>query len=701
MDWAESQDLIDIYLAEVDERADRLIAGVAELRAGPLRSASADDLTRDAHTIKGSSNMLGKVDIGSAAGILEKVWKSITEGSFQPSPEVLSEMGALSQMILDAARDETAREKLAGATARLQALMAGGGSAPIPTPAPSPGQHLPNPNVIDDNTGNEPPSAQDVGRVEVAHGAANLGGLLATVRDELSSAITRVDTGDLYRLINRAVDIGLDTEALTDLTHVAFEGADPVRLLAAWRVQLERLSTDVTELQQWAVSLANVPLRDATESYPQFVRFLGRRLGREVRFEVQDGDLLIDRQIVDLIREPLRHMIVNAVDHGIEDTTRRVELGKSPSGTVRLDAAIIDDRLVVSVADDGSGIDWDAVAASAETRGLGLTRSELDAHLFRPGFTTVSQPTEFSGSGEGLSLVADAADRVGGTVSVESTAGVGTKITMDLPVSLVVQNIVIVASGDQFFGIAEPAVAATTALDLANLTVGPRGREVSYRGEMVPVISFSRALSVPDSDREEEVLVLKTRSGYVAVTVDEIIDRRRVAVKSLGPILEDADHLVGAAFLGGGEVLVMIDHNHLGGQARRPEIQHGTRPKVLVVDDSAGVRQIISATLRGRGFDVTVAPGAREAVDEMGKVQYDALVVDYSMPRSNGVELVRALRHNKVNQPIVMVSSVADEDDKAQAWEAGVDAYLDKYDIRQGALVAALRRLLEEGNGRE
>jgi DNA-binding response OmpR family regulator len=121
---------------------------------------------------------------------------------------------------------------------------------------------------------------------------------------------------------------------------------------------------------------------------------------------------------------------------------------------------------------------------------------------------------------------------------------------------------------------------------------------------------------------------------------------------------------------------------------------------VLVVDDSAGVRQIISATLRGRGFDVTVAPGAREAVDEMGKARYDALVVDYSMPRSNGVELVRALRHNGVNQPIIMVSAVAEEEDKAQAWEAGVDAYLDKYDIRQGALVAALRRLLEEGNGR-
>lgn len=695
MDWAESQDLIDIFLAEVDERAARLIGGAAELRAGDLQSATLEDLTRDAHTIKGSSNMLGKVDLGAAAGALEKTWKAITDGELKPSAATVDAMESLSRLILEAARSDEARQRLEAATTRLVASLENPPPPPPPPPTIAVRQDEPaeQSNFIDDPDGTEQPP-------EVSHGNANLGGLLASVRDELSSAVTRVDTGDLYRLINRAVDIGLDTEALADLTHVAFEGADPVKLLAAWRTQLERLAADVTELQEWAVSLANVPLRDATESYPQFVRFLGRRLGREVRFDVQDGDLLIDRQIVDLIREPLRHLIVNAVDHGVEETRRRVELGKSPTGTVRLDAEIVDDRLIVSVSDDGAGIDWDQVAASAELRGLGRTRSELEAHLFRPGFTTVTQPNEFSGTGDGLSMVADAADRVGGSVSVESKRGVGTKFTMNLPVSLVVQSIVIVASGDQFFGIAEPAVAATASLEASIVQIGHRGREIVFKGEAVPIVSFSRALSLPESDREQEVLFLRSRSGYVAVTVDEIIDRRRVAVKSLGPILEDADHLVGAAFLGGGEVLVMIDHNHLGGQARRPESQQGTRPSVLVVDDSAGVRQIISATLRGRGFDVTVAPGAREAVEEMGRSPYDALVVDYSMPGSNGVELVRALRQSGYSQPIVMVSAVADEQDKTEAWESGVDAYLDKYDIRQGALVASLRRLLDEGNGR-
>ncbi len=687
MDWAESQDLIDIFLAEVDERAGRLVLGASELGERRLARESLGDLTRDAHTLKGSANMLGKVDIGGAAGALERTWKGLMDGEIPPSTDLAAAMEELARLIHLAAREESGRQALAGATAALVDVLEG---RPVVTAPPAP------PPVRDDGRVND-----EAAPGEAPHGNADLGGLLATVRDELSSAVTRVDTGDLYRLINRAVDIGLDTEALADLTHVAFEGADPVKLLAAWRTQLERLSSDVAELQEWAVSLANVPLHDATESYPQFVRFLGRRLGRDVRFEIHGGHLLIDRQIVDLIREPLRHLIVNAVDHGIEPSLRRVELGKPPTGTIRLDAEIRDERLIVAVTDDGSGIDWTAVQASARARGLGTTPSELEAHLFRPGFTTVTEPSEFSGSGEGLGLVADSVDRVGGTVAVVSRPGSGTTITLDLPVSLVVQNIVIVASGDQFFGLSEAAVASASSMETTGFRMSDRGRVMDFRDEEVPVVSFSKALNLPPSDREVEILVLRTRSGYVAVAVDEIIDRRRVAVKSLGPILEDADHLVGAAFLGGGEVLVMIDHDHLGGQARRPEAQHGTRPRVLVVDDSAGVRQIISATLRGRGFDVMVAPGAREAVEEMSRASYDALVVDYSMPRSNGVELVRALRHNGVEIPIVMVSAVADDNDKAAAWEAGVDAYLDKYDIRQGALVAALRRLLEEGNGRD
>ncbi|NIR35774.1 MAG: chemotaxis protein CheA, partial [Actinobacteria bacterium] len=156
-----------------------------------------------------------------------------------------------------------------------------------------------------------------------------------------------------------------------------------------------------------------------------------------------------------LLREPLRHLVVNAVDHGIEPVEHRLGLGKPGIGTVSLVASIADERLSIVVSDDGRGIDWEAVERAARARGLGTSPSELRAHLFLPGFSTVEHPSDFSGTGEGLALIADAVDRVGGSVRIDSETGIGTTVKVDLPASLVLQSVVIVAAGDQFFGVVE------------------------------------------------------------------------------------------------------------------------------------------------------------------------------------------------------------------------------------------------------
>ena len=202
-----------------------------------------------------------------------------------------------------------------------------------------------------------------------------------------------------------------------------------------------------------------------------------------------------------------------------------------------------------------------------------------------------------------------------------------------------------------------------------------------------------------DEEADAELLVVNTRFGLVAITVSELIDRRRVAVKNLGPILEGGGQVTGAALLGGGQVLVVLDPNFLGYLARRKPGAAAHRPRILVVDDSAGVRQLLSATLNGAGFEVEVAANAREAMLAMSRGGFEAMVIDFSMPRSNGVELVRAMRSADIDVPIVMVSGVATQEEKKAAWEAGVDAYLDKFDLRQGVLTSTLRRMigLEEG----
>jgi chemotaxis protein histidine kinase CheA len=522
----------------------------------------------------------------------------------------------------------------------------------------------------------------------------SLGGLLTGVSETLLGGATRVDTADLYRLINRIVEVALDAEAIADLSLVSIQGADPELFRRSWRSQLERLSDSIADIQAQAVSLANVSFFDAVSTFPQFVRYLGRRSSKDVRFELSGHDVQLDRQIVDLLREPLRHLLVNAVDHGVELPEVRVAAGKPATGVIRVAARAIDDGIEVMVSDDGAGIDWSRVADVASEAGLHVSPPDLSPLLFHPGFTTLTEPTEFSGTGDGLPEAAEAAAQVHGAVAVESESGKGTVVTLTLPHSMVLQNVVVVAEGDQFWGIPEASVEGSMPLANAEFTTESNGREVRFESAAVPCLSLSEAVGGDEPSDASEILVINTRSGLVAVTVSEIVDRRRVAVKNLGPIIEGSGGTKGAALLGGGQVLVVLDPDFLGTIARHRPHLVDSKPRVLVVDDSAGVRQLLSATLTGAGFEVEVASSARNAMIAMARDGFSAMVVDYSMPRSNGVELVRSMRAADVRIPIVMVSGVATQEEKDAAWAVGVDAYLDKFDLRQGVLTKTLRQLI-------
>jgi two-component system, chemotaxis family, sensor kinase CheA len=665
-------ELTRIFRDELEERSGRLVAAAIALRHDELDDGRIQGLIRDAHTIKGSAGLLGYDEIKEVASRLEHLWKQIGEGYRPPSDVVVAMEASAGRLLpsLDVDDDELAviADKLIpGEWAEtLEGTVWSPPAEVIPLRRPEPG---------------------------------SLGGLLTSVSDSLLGGSTRVDTGELYRLINRIVEVSLDSEALADLSLLSIEGSDPALFRKAWRQQLERLASSISEIQDQAVALANIPFRDATATFPQFVRYLGRRMGKDVRFELVGEDVQLDRQIVDLLREPLRHLLVNAVDHGIEPSAMRVAAGKKATGTVSVGAEIIDERVEVSVSDDGAGIDWDQVAEVATQRAIPFVFSDLSPILFQPGFTTTEEVTDFSGAGDGLAAVRDIVEKVNGVVHVESPEGMGTRVTMTLPLSMVLQNVVVVATGDQFWGLPEASIEAAMPLSRAEINATDSGREVRFQSREIPCVSLAKAMGVSGAADESELLVINTRFGLVAITVSELIDRRRVAVKHLGPILEGPGHVTGAALLGGGQVLVVLDPNFLGYLAKRRPGLVGHRPRILVVDDSAGVRQLLSATLNGAGFEVEVAAGAREAMLAMADDGFEAMVIDFSMPRSNGVELVRAMRASDVRVPIVMVSGVATQEEKQAAWEAGVDAYLDKFDLRQGVLTATLRRMIgaEEG----
>jgi two-component system chemotaxis sensor kinase CheA len=721
VDWSDNEELQAIFREEVADRARNLVEGGNSLGDGGLNEAALNDLSRDGHTIKGNALVMGFPTLADAGKLLEFTWKELRDGRRQGDAELGELLARLASLLLPAVdiegRDEP-RELIAALSALRRYLEGGdpppGGGAkqkdsPPPASLESTGTEAA-PVRDDPKSGPSAAVAQPKrgvprsgGSIHVTHGrqSVDLGGLLSTIEGRIIGEATRVDSAKLYELINRSVEVKLDVEALAQglrgLRMAVAAGPGEVAALAStWESSVARLDQTLDEIQSQALDLATVPLREVTDTFPQLANYLGRRTGKELRFELVGDDVEVDRQIVDALREPLRHLLVNAIDHGIELPRERLDAGKSSTATVSIRSTVKDHKLVVTVEDDGRGVDWDRVREVAEEQAEStLTGADLGRVLFAPGFSTVAERTDLSGDGVGLSSASDVAGEMNGGLRLDTTPGGGTTVTFTLPASLALQDVLLVRSDGHRWGIPQVAMLATFPISVAEIHPGKDRMELWYEGHALPLSSFASAIGLPETEEPADIVVLSTRLGPVALTVPQVDGRRQVAVKGLGPLLAGSPHLAGAALLGGGEVVVIVDPDQLSDRVRSIPSPVEHRPRVLVVDDSQGVRQLVGAALSGQGFDVVVASNADEATQELGRAEFDALVVDYQMPGSDGVELVEQVREGSQSIPVIMVSAVATPEDQDRAWKAGVDAYLDKFDLRKGALVDTLRNLLQ------
>lgn len=672
MDLSGDAELLAIFREELTSRAENLVSGAHEFGASGVSHDKASDLLRDGHTIKGSARMMGFDALGDAGEALEAAWRSVVDESFDgEASDFASRLGNVAALLLPTMETDPVQgtPKLKAAVAALKP-----GEKPAPEALPS--------------------------VVEESDRHPDLGGLLSVVEQGLIGSATRVDTNKLYRMINRATEARLDATALSDavraLRLTAGNPREVASLAARWESAVQAMDEAVQDLQNRALELVSEEFGVVTSTFGQLTHYLARRTGKEVHIDLSGSRVEVDRQILQHLREPLRHLVVNAVDHGIESPEEREQLGKPTTGRIVVRAADTDGQLRISVEDDGRGIDWDKVREAATARGLepGPQGSDLSSLLFRTGFSTVPEPSDLSGDGVGLSLVAELIDEVNGGITIESRPGKGTSVLLTLPLSWSFQDLVLLRSADRMWGVPAATVAATIPTAGAEVRPGKDRMEFVFEGRRVPISSFASAIGVAEPEEAGQIVVFATRAGRAAVTVPEVVGRRQVAVKGLGPVLAGAPYLTGAAVLGGGEVVVIVDPNRLSDQIQSVPIPDGTRYKVLVVDDSKGVRQLVAAVLSSQGYEVTVGRNAEEGLQLLEGGTFDAVVVDFAMPGPDGVELVSAIRRRLPAVPVIMVSAVATSADQSRAWEAGVDAYLDKSDLRQGLLVSTITSLI-------
>ena len=334
----------------------------------------------------------------------------------------------------------------------------------------------------------------------------------------------------------------------------------------------QRLNLLTTELQTSVMKTRMQPIGNVWNKFPRIVRDLALACGKEVRLEMEGQETELDKTLIEAIRDPLTHMIRNAVDHGIETRELRVSRGKPAVGRLRIVAFHEGGKVIVEINDDGSGIDVDRVreklvAAKLLTAEVaaGMSHQEILRQIFLPGFSTSERVTQFSGRGVGMDVVRTNIEKIGGTVDVESKAGQGTTIRTKIPLTLAILPALIVSAADERFAIPQVSLLELVWLDAEQAECGSNGfrdrRSTGARGQLLPLVYLDELLQLvrPRSQRELYIVVLHADDRNFGLVVDAIRDTEEIVVKPLQKQLKTVQVFSGAAIMGDGRVALILD----------------------------------------------------------------------------------------------------------------------------------------------
>ncbi|NVJ08665.1 response regulator [Myxococcus sp. AM001] len=458
--------------------------------------------------------------------------------------------------------------------------------------------------------------------------------------------------------------------------------------------------------------LRMVPASQVLEPLRRTVRETSARLDKQVTLELNGGEVRLDRRILDALKDPLLHLVRNAMDHGLESTEERRAAGKPEAGRLTVRVEPRGPRIAVVVEDDGSGLSPSRVRATAVRRGLlpadeaeKLSDAQAARLIFQPGFSTREQVTATSGRGVGLDVVQATAQRLQGSVDVAFTAGRGTRFTVDLPLTLAAALGLLVRTGTTVSAI--PSDSVNRILRLNPDDVGTVAGRVVARldGEQLTFLPLAEAIGLPrlplalDSGKVQAAALLTVGEDKVLYAIDEVVGQQEIVVRSLGRHLKGVRHLAGAAVLDDGRVVPVLNAAELV-RAARPETRsvarETTRPRILVCDDALTTRFAMKSLLEIAGYPVVTAADGEEAWGILERTPCQLVVSDWQMPRLDGVGLARRIKaHPQLHRtPIILVTSLDSPEDRAAGLEAGADGYLVKREVERGRLLELVRQLL-------
>lgn len=490
------------------------------------------------------------------------------------------------------------------------------------------------------------------------------------------------------------------------------------RFSNSYETDVAKLDTIIEGIRHQVMLMRMQPISTIFDLATRLVRDLSGQFQKDVDLVISGTEVELDNTIIDMLKDPLVHLLRNAVDHGIEKPAIRASCGKKSTGVIALRAEQEGGDIIITVEDDGKGIDRELIKETAVRKGLlraekahELSDEEIYGFITKPGFSTSKIITDTSGRGIGMDIVKTVVDRLNGSLIIESNKGSGSRFILKVPATIALVNVLIAQAGTMTFAIPSTSIEQIAYISRRDVRTLDGRASVFLGNQTIPIVDLVNIFQLERENDEKKdegipVIISSSEGKKVGFIVSEFISEREVVFQEFKGYLKRPLYFSGITTLGTGEVililnmqeLIKIKDTALKGEDSKAGKYRPKKNTILIVEDSIITAELEKNILENVGYEVDIATDGIDALDKLSVKKYDLLVTDVDMPRMNGFELTSRIRAGKrlKDIPIIIVTAREKAEDKRRGIEVGADAYILKKEFDQSNLLSTIKRLIGE-----
>ena len=694
------ENFVDSYITEVREHIDSINSHIISLKNSPSKEKPATEILRLLHTIKGSSRMLDYQSVENVAHHLESIFKSILERKIEFTTNIIKLSFKCTELIdsilTKIEKTGSSDVKIDDFTETCERAASGYFFDPesLVQCADTTDEGSDFHDKWEENF-TTTTSFDQITSVRISIDRIN-----AIIQDYDNLVIKQFRLKHQIELLEKRL-ANRNSGRIYEIPHQLHE-------------DLAATENAIFETQHQIFALRMLPLEMVLAPLKKEITKEAMNLAKNIIVDIPETTFMLDKVILEQLRTVLLHLVRNCLDHGIEDEETRAALGKNAQGLISIHAKQVSNRIIITVMDDGCGIQYDKIREKAiqlnpnhKSEIEAMPDRELQQYIFLPGFSTSSKATEISGRGIGLDVLRNAMEKIKGKIRIFTEKDKGTTFELSIPLTLATQRGLFVISGDEKVMIPSHYISEVITTTGDNIIAMQNQRYINVHNRIIPIHFLSSIIGSGQQKDISNVIIVEYLETKMGIVVDSIKQNENVIITPLPDCLQKMKSLQGVVYDENYSIIPVIDIPCMMQKMRELVVydtkkyisknQKKTRT-VLIVDDSATTRQIEQAIIEADGYSVETAVDGVDALEKIHKKNIDIVITDISMPRMDGKTLltnIRRLEH-KNNIPVIVVSGAYDIYSKKLFMEAGAQAFIVKSDFQRGNLLDAVKELLDE-----